>query len=78
MLLSWDFIKLVVTAFFIAMPVAYYFMNEWLENFVYRADMSVNLFILPGLTAVAIAWFTVGYQSVKAARSNPVKALRFE
>ena len=77
-LLSVDFIKLVGIAIIIACPVAFYFMNRWLQNFAYRVDMEWWVFALAGLAAVAIAMLTVGYQALKAALMNPVKSLKTE
>jgi putative ABC transport system permease protein len=77
-LLSKDFIKLVLIAFLVAVPLAYYAMQQWLENFAYRVDIGIWTFIIAGATALCIAWLTVGYQSLKAALKNPVEALRNE
>jgi putative ABC transport system permease protein len=77
-LLAKDFLKLVVVAIIIASPIAWYFMNKWLADFAYRIDMRWWMFALSGAVAVAIAFLTVGYQSVKAALTNPVKSLRSE
>ncbi|MEM9675888.1 MAG: FtsX-like permease family protein, partial [Bacteroidota bacterium] len=77
-LLSQDFTKLVLIGFLIASPIAYYLMNWWLEGFEYKTELSVAFFILAGLAALLIAWLTVGYQSVRAARANPVHSLRSE
>ena len=76
--LSWRFIKWVVLANAIAWPVAYYFMNKWLQNFAYRVNISVWIFILSGLAVLAIALLTVGYQTIKAATANPVESLKYE
>ncbi len=78
MLLARDFVKLVLVAFVIASPMAYYFMNRWLADFAYRIDIQWWMFAVAGLAAVAIAFLTVGFQSVKAALANPVKSLRTE
>ena len=78
MLLSGEFTKLVIIGFVLACPLAYYLMDRWLQSFAYRTQLSVSLFVLAGATALVIAWLTVGYQSVRAARSNPVSALRSE
>ena len=75
-LLAKDFLKLVAIA--IASPPAYWFMQHWLADFAYRIDVQWWMFALAGLTAVAIAFLTVGFQSVKAALANPVKSLRSE
>ena len=77
-MLSKDFLKLVLVAFVVAVPVAYLAMNRWLEDFAYRIDLSWWIFLFAGLAAFAIAWVTVSGQSVRAARTNPVKSLRYE
>ena len=77
-LLSRDFLKLVLVAFVVAAPVAYVAMNRWLENFVYRTDVGVETFVQAGLLVLLIAMLTVSYQALKAALANPVKALRYE
>ena len=77
-LLSKDFLKLVFIAIFIAAPLAYYLMEKWLQGFAYRIDMPSWVFLVAGLTAVIIAFFTVSFQSIRAALRNPVKALRSE
>jgi putative ABC transport system permease protein len=78
MMLSWDFIVLIIIALFIASPIAWYFMNQWLQGFAYRIHMSGWVFILAGLTAIIIALLTISYQSIKAAIANPLKSLRTE
>jgi putative ABC transport system permease protein len=77
-LLSKDFIKLVAIAFIIATPLAWYFMNKWLQDFAYRIDISWWIFLLAGVLAVTIAIATVSFQAIKAALMNPVKSLRTE
>jgi len=77
-LLSKDFTKLVLIAFIIALPLGYFAMSRWLENFAYRIEIGVGVFVLTGVVSLVIAWVTVGYQSVKAAVANPVKSLRSE
>jgi putative ABC transport system permease protein len=77
-LLITKFIKWVLMANIIAWPLAYFAMNKWLQNFAYRTDMSIWIFIISGLTALAIALLTVSYQSIKAATANPVDSLRYE
>ena len=77
-LLSKDFIKLVIIAFVVATPVAWYFMNKWLEDFAYRTDLKWWVFPLAGIIAVLIALFTISFQAIKAAIANPVKSLRTE
>ena len=77
-LLSKDFLKLVIIANLIAWPIAYYAMNQWLQSFAYRINLSISTFLLSGLIALLIALLTVSYQAIKAARANPVEALRYE
>lgn len=77
-LLSRDFLKLVIISFFIAAPVAWYFMHQWLADFAYRTNISWWIFATAGILAVLIAVITISFQAIKAAVSNPVKALRTE
>jgi putative ABC transport system permease protein len=77
-LLSRQLILLVLLANFIAIPLAGYFMNEWLQNFAYRIDMNWWLFLVSGLIALIISLVTVGFQAIKAAIANPIKSLRYE
>lgn len=78
LLLSKDFIKLVFISIIIAIPIGYYFVNQWLENFTYRIDISWWVFVLVACIALFIAFCTVLYQSVKAAVADPVKSLKVE
>jgi len=73
-----DFTKWVLLANLIAWPVAYYFMNNWLQDFAYRIDMSWWIFVLSGGIALMIALATVSIQAIKAATANPVESLRYE
>jgi putative ABC transport system permease protein len=77
-LLSKDFLKLVLAAIIIASPVAYYFMDKWLQNFAYRINISWQVFAITAIAAVLIAFATVSYQSIRAAIANPVKSLKSE
>ncbi len=77
-LLTKDFLKLVLIAMVIATPIAYYVMNQWLADFAYRIKIQWWMFTVAELLAIAIAFLTVGVQSVKAALANPVKSLRSE
>ncbi len=77
-LLSRGLLKWVLLANIIAWPVAYYFMNRWLQNFAYRVGLSVWVFILSGLAAFCIALLIVSFQTLKAATANPVDSLRYE
>ena len=77
-MLSKDFVKLVTIAFIIAAPLAWYFMNKWLQDFAYRIELSWWIFAVAGLAALLIALVTVSFQAIRAAISNPVKSLRTE
>ena len=77
-LLSKDFLKLVAIALVIASPIAWYAMNEWLQDFHYRIDIEWWVFVLAGVVAILIAFLTVSFQSAKAAMMNPVKSIRTE
>ena len=77
-LLSKDFLRLILISFLIAIPVAWYFMHNWLEGFAYRIPISWWIFPCAGLLAFFIAIGTVGFQTLRAAGMNPVKSLRAE
>ncbi len=77
-MLSKDFVKLVIISFVFAAPIAWYFMNKWLQDFAFRIDISWWIFIAAGFAALFIALITVSFQAIKAAISNPVKSLRSE
>ena len=78
LLLNMEFIKWVIVAFIVATPIAWYTMNNWLQNFVYKTELSWWIFLLAGVIAFGIALLTVTWQSWKAAIRNPVEALRYE
>lgn len=78
MLLSKDFTRLILIAFVLAVPLGWYIMDSWLQDFAYRIDIGVEVFLLAGVLALLIGWLTVSYQSIKAAIMNPVQALRNE
>ncbi len=77
-LLSKDFVVLVLISLVIAAPIAYYFMHDWLENYRYRVDLSLWVFVLAGAGAVLLTIAMVSFQAIKAAITNPVKSLRSE
>jgi putative ABC transport system permease protein len=77
-MLSTDFLRLVLISTVVAVPFAYYLMSQWLEKFVYRVNISVWVFVVTGSAAITITLLTISYQSVKAARMNPVNSLRSE
>lgn len=74
MMFSKDFTKLVLIALLMAVPISYYAMNQWLEDFAYRIDIGPLVFVIAGI----VAWITVSFQSFKAATTNPVESLRSE
>jgi len=77
-LLSFDFLKLVGLAFLIAVPIAWWSMNQWMANYAYRVGLGWQIFALAGIAGMGIALVTVSYQAIRAARANPVKSLRME
>jgi putative ABC transport system permease protein len=77
-LMSKEFVLLVIISLFIAVPTAYYFMHNWLQNYAYRAAISWWIFAAAGTGALIITLITVSFQSVKAALMNPARALRSE
>ena len=77
-LLARDVTWLVLTAGLVALPVAYLLLGRWLETFAYHIDLHAGPFLLAAGAALLIAWVTVGYQALRAARRNPVEALRYE
>jgi putative ABC transport system permease protein len=77
-MLSKDFAVLVIISCLVAIPVAFYFLNQWLKNYIYHTTMSWWIFAIAGMGALLITILTVSYQSIKAALTNPVKSLRSE
>lgn len=77
-LLTRDFVKWVLLAFIFACPIAWYTMQQWLENFAYKTELSWWIFASSGLLALCVALFTVSIQTVKASLKNPVDSLRYE
>tara|TARA_R110002051_G_scaffold143507_5_gene216483 strand:+ start:39660 stop:42068 length:2409 start_codon:yes stop_codon:yes gene_type:complete len=77
-ILTKDFLKLVLVAFFIASPIAWWAMSKWLQNYAYRIDLSIWHFVASGTLALIIAFLTIGTRTFRAARANPVKSLRTE
>ena len=78
LLLSKDFIKLILIATILAWPVAYIGMNKWLQTFAYRINISIGTFLFSAFLALIIAWMTVSYQALKTATTDPVDSLRYE
>jgi ABC-type antimicrobial peptide transport system permease subunit len=77
-MLSGEFVRLVIISFCIAAPLAWYFMQSWLQKFTYHTSLSVWVFVAAGLAALLITLITVSFQSIKAALARPVKSLRSE
>ena len=77
-LMSKDFARLVIIANAIAIPLAWYFLKEWLNNYCYTTKLSADIFIYAFLISILIAWLTISFQSVKAALMNPVQAIKYE
>jgi hypothetical protein len=69
---------LIIIAFIISAPIAYYIMHQWLQDYTYRIPLSASIFILAIVCSVVIAWITVAHRAIKAALANPVKSLRTE
>lgn len=76
LLLSKDFMKLILLAMLIAFPVSFWIMHHWLEGFAYRVHIDVMIFIIAGLSVLLITLLTISFQSIRAALMNPVKSLR--
>jgi putative ABC transport system permease protein len=77
-LLLRGFLELVLFANIIAWPIAYYFMSKWLRDFAYRIDLNIWFFVISAALAFVIALFSIAIQAIKAARANPIEALRYE
>lgn len=78
LLFSKEFMILIAISFIIAMPVSWYMMSEWLQNFAYRVPLTAGVFVLAVVASMVIAWATVSYKAIKAALVNPVKSLKSE
>jgi putative ABC transport system permease protein len=77
-LLSKEYLKLIAFSIVIATPLVWYGMQFWLETFPYRISISAVIFLVAGVIVLLISLFTVSYQTIKAARTNPVDSLRYE
>jgi ABC-type antimicrobial peptide transport system permease subunit len=78
LLLSKDFVKMVIIALSIAVPLAWFFMQKWLENYSYHIQLDVWVFVGVGMAAILITLITISFQSIKVALTNPVNSLRSE
>ena len=77
-LLSKEFGKLIIIAFALATPLAWYGISSWLDSYTYRTEIGVLIYLIAGIASFMIAWFTMGFQSFKAANADPVRSLRSE
>jgi putative ABC transport system permease protein len=71
-------VKLILLANVVAWPIAYWGITLWLENYAFRINITPGLFIIPAVMVLSIALFTISIQTLKSAKANPVKALRYE
>ncbi len=78
LLLSREFTVLVTVGFLVAVPIAYYAMERWLNTFAYHTSIGYAVFIVAGVGALILAWLTVSYQSVRAAIADPVSSIKSE
>lgn len=78
MIMIKDLLKWVLIANVIAWPIGYFIMNKWLQNYAYKIDLNISIFILAGIVSLLIAFITVAYQTLKASYTNPVNSLRYE
>ncbi|MCK5277664.1 MAG: hypothetical protein KAK04_03985, partial [Cyclobacteriaceae bacterium] len=77
-MLTSDVVRWVAVSFIVAAPLTYYFLNQWLQNFSYKTNLSWWVFVLGAVAVMLIALLTVIFQSVRAALKNPTEALRYE
>jgi putative ABC transport system permease protein len=77
-ILSKDFLKLIALASLVAWPLTYWSIGQWLQNYEYRIDLNIWLLVLPSILVILIALLTISFQTIKAARANPVSSLRSE
>ena len=78
LLLSKEFGKWILIAFILAAPLAWYAVNWWLDHYTYKVEVGIFVYLLAGLSAFVVAWLTMSLQSVRAATTNPVNALKNE
>lgn len=78
LLLSKEFGKLIIIAFLLASPLAWFAVSWWLKNYTFKVEIGILVYVLAGGFSFLIAWITMGYQSIRAATSNPVQSLRSE
>ena len=73
-----EFSKWIIIANIIGWPIAYYLMNQWLDNFAYQTNLSWYIFFIAGVVAFILAFITISYQSIKAASANPIDSIKYE
>jgi putative ABC transport system permease protein len=78
LMLSRDLFRQVLVAIFIAVPISWWIMNQWLNGFAYRIPMGIGVFLIAGFSIISITLLTISYQAIKAAFRNPVASLRAE
>ena len=78
LLFSKEFTLLVIIGFIVAVPIAWYVLSGWLQEFAYHIPLGYAVFIFAGLVSLAIAWLTVSYQAIKVGLTNPSDTLRYE
>ncbi len=77
-MLTSQFSRLILIAFLLAVPIAWFAIDQWLSNYTYKTSLGIDIFLLAAAAAFLVAGVTIGYQAIKAARSNPVNSLRSE
>ncbi len=77
-LLSKEYVKLVFLSIVLAVPLVWFFMTGWIESFPYRTTISPLIFVIAGFTILSVSLLTVSFQTIKAARTNPIDSLRYE
>lgn len=75
-MLTWDFVKLLVIAFVISIPIVNYFIKDWLAEFVYQIEISVWLFVILGVALIALSMITAWIQTYRAANANPIESIK--
>jgi putative ABC transport system permease protein len=77
-LLSKEFVKLIIISFILAVPLAWFAVDWWLQNYTFKTEVGIFVYLIAGFASFLVAWFTMSFQSIRAATSNPIKSLRSE
>ena|SRR6516225_9137552 len=77
-LLSREFTLLIMIAFILSVPISYYIMKDWLQQYAYRISLGVSVFLLAIICSILVAWMAVGHRAIQAAMANPTRAIRSE